>query len=53
MPTVYTMEGARSRKRRRSGGGRTAQQRRFAAAAKSCKGKSASAFRSCMRQKLR
>lgn len=51
MPTVYTMEGARGRKRRKGGGG--AQRARFKAAAKACKGKKIGAFRACMRQKLR
>lgn len=53
MPSVYTIEGTRKRRKKRKGGKRTAQQARFAKAAKECKGQSSSAFKSCMKQKLR
>lgn len=54
MATVYTIEGARARRRRGGrSGGRSAQQKRFSAAAKACKGRKKGAFRACMKAKLR
>lgn len=50
MPTVYTIEGARRRKR---SGGSSSQRARFKRAAKECKGRSLRDFRACMRKKLR
>lgn len=44
--------GRRKKKKARKGGKR-AQRARFAKAARACKGKSAAAFRACMRTKLR
>jgi hypothetical protein len=52
MPSVYTIEGAKPRKKRKNGA-RTAQQRKFAAAAKKCKGQEQRAFRACIRAELR
>lgn len=54
MPSIYTIEGARPRKRRkRRKGPVTAQQRRFKAASKKCKGQSRRAFQACMRRELK
>lgn len=54
MPTVYTIEGARRRKRRSSNSGGARRQRaKFRAAAKACKGRRKGAFKACMREKLR
>jgi len=53
MATVYTIEGARSRRsgRKSPSAAQRAAQNRFRAAAKACKGKGGS-FKSCMRKQL-
>lgn len=53
MPSVYTMEGATSRRKKKKTPAQAAQQKRFRNAAKRCKGQNLKAYRACMRRELK